>query len=72
MAGGVLIRLGPEKGEQGVASQVAIWSGEGQVREQRQALGLGEDRPDLLTGGVPEIDPTEHPEPSQRRLLRQG
>src|SRR2546422_9774107 len=68
---GVLhVELRPEEGEQSVAAVQATRSSGGQVGEQREAPGSGEEARDLASLGVGEVQGPEQPELDHARPLR--
>ena len=64
----LLVELGPEQGEQGIAAVEAPRCRDGEVGQEPQSLGLLEHRAELLTLRVAEVEHTEGVEPNHGRV----
>ena len=63
------VGFGPEQGQQRVASVEAVGRIDREVREQRQTLGLGEDRAQFRTVRAPQVGSTQHTQADHRFIL---
>ena len=62
------VEVGPEEGEEGVGAPVAVRPGEGKVRQEPHALGLGQDLVEGRSRLPLQIDRSEDAEPAQAVL----
>jgi hypothetical protein len=66
-AGVLVVLLGPQQREERVPAVEAARPGNGEIGEESDALGLREDRVEVLTVGVPQGERSERAELDHRR-----
>ena len=64
----LLVELGPEQSEQGIAAMKPARRCDGEIREQPQPLGLLQHGAELLTLRVAEVEDTEGVESNHWRV----